>query len=367
MADQAEQHERTEEPTQRKLDDARKKGDVAKSQEVNSWFLMVGATLVCTLLAGDVASSLARVLQTFLGEAHDLPAGGEDLRSLLAGLGERVLGALALPFAVLAVAGIAGNVFQQRLIFSAEPLKPKLSKISPAAGFKRLASPTSLVNFAKALAKLVIVGSVMAAIAWPMRERLDGLISTGIVDILIVTQATAGKVMVGVLVVLAVVAALDYAYQRHKWWEKQRMTIKELRDEYKQLEGDPQVRAKLRQVRIERGRKRMMANVKKAAVVIANPTHYSIALQYETGMSAPVCVAKGRDAVALKIRQLAKEHGVPLVENPPLARTLYTSVELDEEIPHEHYKAVAEVIGYVMQLRRGSSWRSRAGSTARRR
>jgi len=160
--------------------------------------------------------------------------------------------------------------------------------------------------------------------------------------------------------VLSIVAALDFAWQKHTWWEKQRMTIKELRDEYKQMEGDPQVRAKLRQIRVERGKKRMMQNMPRAAVVITNPTHYSVALEYEKGMAAPICVAKGVDAIAFKIRELAEEYDIPIIENPPLARTLHASVEVDDEIPPEHYKAVAEVIGYVMRLR------GRVGKTMRR-
>lgn len=359
MADNTEQHEKTEEPTQKKLEDSRKKGDIAKSQEVNSWFMILGATLVFTLLAGNTASQLTLALQSFLGQAHDFAIAGASLQRLFTTLGADVLGALALPFIVLVVAGIAGNMVQHRLLFSTEPVKPKLSKISPAAGFKRLVSLTSLVNFAKGIAKLGIVGAVMTAIVWPSRDQLDTLVATDVWAILHLSQSMAGEVLIGVVAVLSVVAALDYAYQRHKWWEKQRMTVKELRDEYKQLEGDPQVRAKLRQVRIERGRKRMMSNVKKASVVITNPTHYSIALQYDKGMAAPICVAKGVDAVAFRIREMAKEHDVPLVENPPLARTLYASVEVDDEIPGEHYQAVAEIIGYVMRLRQTASWRSK--------
>jgi len=362
VADNAEQHEKTEEPTQKKIDDSRKKGDVAKSQEVNSWFMILGATLVCMLLAGDMARELTRALQLFLGQAHDFVMSGANLQALFTTLSGDVLGAMALPFIVLVVAGIAGNMVQHQLIFSTEPLKPKLSKISPAAGFKRLVSLTSLVNFAKGVAKLAIVGAVMTAIVWPNRDMLDTMVATDVSAIMTVTQSMAGEVLTGVVAVLAVVAALDYAYQYHKWWEKQRMTVKELRDEYKQLEGDPQVRAKLRQIRIERGQKRMMSNVKKAAVVITNPTHYSIALQYDSGMAAPVCVAKGVDAVAFRIREMAKEHDVPLIENAPLARTLYASAELDAAIPHEHYQAVAEIIGYVMRLRQSASWRSKPGA-----
>lgn len=358
MADEPEQHEKTEEPSQKKLEDARKKGDVAKSQEVTSWFLMTGATLVFMVFAGDAAKSLSGSLQVFLGQAHDLPVDGRSLRHLAFLTGAAVLAAIGLPLLVMWLAGIAGNLVQHTPLLSLDPLKPKLSKISPLSGFKRLFSARSLVNFSKGIAKLIIVGVVMGLIIWPNRDRLDTLVSADPMAILMVTQELAGQMLLGVIAILAVVAALDFAWEKHKWWEKQRMTMKELRDEYKQMEGDPQVRAKLRQIRTERGQKRMMANVPDATVIITNPTHYSVALKYESGMSAPVCVAKGVDAVALKIREVAEEHNIPRVENRPLARALHASVDIDEEIPAEHYKAVAEVIGYVMRLRQSRSWRS---------
>ncbi|MGI9383152.1 MAG: flagellar biosynthesis protein FlhB [Methyloligellaceae bacterium] len=350
MADTPEEHEKTEEPTQKKLEDAHKKGDVAKSQEVNSWFLMVAATLVLMIFAKDMASALGASLKTFLSEAHDLPIDGSGLRVLTRMLGVAVLAAIGLPLLFLFFSGIAGNLVQHGLLISAEPIKPKLSKVSPIAGFKRLFSTTSLMNFAKGLAKLVIVGVVMTAIVWPNKDNLDTLVALDPLALLSFTHSMAAKMLIGVVAILSIVAAVDYAFQRHTWWKKQRMTVKELRDEYKQLEGDPQVRAKLRQVRIERGKKRMMTNVPNATVVVTNPTHYSVALQYEPGMAAPICVAKGMDAVALKIREVAKEHDVPLVENPPLARALHANVHIDDAIPEEHYKAVAEVIGFVMRL-----------------
>ena len=360
MADHPEQHEKTEEPTQKKLEDAHKKGDVAKSQEVNSWFIMVGATLVLMVFSKDMAVSLTTMLKTIFSETHQIPMTGEALRENLRHLGIAILAAMALPFIIFFVAGLAGNLVQHRLLFSFEPVTPKLSKVSPLAGFKRLFSKTSLVNFAKGVAKLAIVTSVIVVIIWPNRERLDAIIGLDPAALMGVTHSMAAQVMIGVVAVLSIVAALDFAWQKHTWWEKQRMTIKELRDEFKQMEGDPQVRAKLRQVRIERGKKRMMQNMPRAAVVITNPTHYSVALEYEKGMAAPVCVAKGVDSIAFKIREIAEEYDIPIVENPPLARTLHASVEVDDEIPSEHYKAVAEVIGYVMRLR------GRVGKTMRR-
>ncbi len=352
MADNPEEHEKTEDPTQKKLEEARNKGDVVKSQEVNSWFIMLAATLFIMMFSDNMASSLGITFKGILANAHDIPLDSGSLGRFFWTLGLAVLSALALPFLLLAIAALGANFVQQGFVFSLDPIKPKLSKISPFSGFKRLFSMTSLVNFAKSLAKLLIVGSVIAFIVWPNRDSLDTIVRLDPAALLGFTQSMAVKVLVGSLAVLTILAALDFAYQRQTWWKKQRMTVKELRDEYKQLEGDPQIKSKLRQVRMERGRKRMLANVPDASVVITNPTHYSVALQYEPGMDAPICLAKGVDTVALKIREVAEEHDIPLVENPPLARALHASVNIDDEIPTEHYKAVAEVIGYVMRLRR---------------
>jgi flagellar biosynthetic protein FlhB len=160
------------------------------------------------------------------------------------------------------------------------------------------------------------------------------------------------KLMGTVVAMLAVIAAADYLFQYRQWYEKQKMSLRELKEEFKQSEGDPTIKGKLKQMRQARMRKRMMAAVPKASVIITNPTHFAVALQYERGMAAPICVAKGVDALALKIREIATEHRIPIVENPPLARALHATVQIDQVIPAEHYKAVAEVIGYVMRLRR---------------
>ena len=154
----------------------------------------------------------------------------------------------------------------------------------------------------------------------------------------------------GVIVILAVIAAIDYLFQYRQWYERQKMSLREIKDEFKESEGDPKIKAKIRQLRQSRLRKRMMAAVPGATVVITNPTHFAVALKWERGMHAPICVAKGQDLIALKIREVAAAHRVPVVENPPLARTVHATVEVDAEIPAEHYKAVAEVITYVMRL-----------------
>ena len=187
---------------------------------------------------------------------------------------------------------------------------------------------------------------------WPERERMQNLVWTDLDAVLPLAKSLALKLMGTVVAIMAIVAAADYLFQYRQWYERQKMSLRELKEEFKQTEGDPKIRGKMKQVRQGRMRKRMIAAVPKAAVVITNPTHFAIALQYERGMPAPVCVAKGVDALAMKIREVADEHRVPIVENPPLARALHATVEVDQAIPPEHYKAVAEVIGYVMKLRR---------------
>lgn len=359
MADTADQGEKTEEPSLKKLEDARNKGDVAKSQEVTSWFMMLATTLVMMIFSQDMAMSLAMTLKGVFSHAHDIQVTGSGLARLAMALASAVLGALTMPFILLMVAAVASNLMQHGVIFSVEPITPKFSKVSPAAGFKRLFSSQSLVNFIKSLTKLTLVSTLIIWIVWPNRDMLDTLVSLDPILLLSLTLTLTGKILFGVMGFLTIIAALDFAYQKHQWWEKQKMTFKEVRDEHKQQEGDPHVKAKLRQIRQERGRQRMMANVPDASVVITNPTHYSIALKYEKDMDAPICVAKGVDAIALKIREVANEHDIPLVENPPLARALYATIELDEEIPADHYQAVAEVIGYVMRLKQKKGGRGK--------
>jgi flagellar biosynthesis protein FlhB len=275
---------------------------------------------------------------------------------LIARLGSEIIAAAAIPFLVLIVAAVAGNMIQHRFLWSTEPLRPALSKISPAAGLKRLFSRQALVNFAKGLAKLALVGGIMAALLWPERGRLEALVDTDPAGTLGVTRALSLSTLGVVVAVLTVIAALDYLWQYRQWHERQKMSLRELKEEFKQTEGDPAIKAKIRQLRQTRARKRMMAQVPKASVVITNPTHFAVALQYERGMNAPVCLAKGADAIALRIRAVAEEARVPVVENPTLARALHATVELDQEIPPEHYKAVAEVISYVMRLSGAARW-----------
>ncbi len=352
MADEADANEKTEDPTQKRLDDALKRGDVVKSAEVNTWFIVGAGTLVLSTFSGKMAEGLTATMRGLIANAHQINMDGPALPHLFEKIGLEIIAAMAIPILLLMLAALGGNLIQHRLVWSVEVLVPKLSKISPAAGLKRMFSSQGLANFAKGIVKLVVVGSVLTALMWPERGRIAALERNDATAVLPLAQSLAYKLMIAVVAMLAVVAAADYLFQYRKWYERQKMSLRELKEEFKQTEGDPTIRGRMRQLRQTRQRRRMIAAVPKATVVITNPTHYSIALQYERGMEAPICVAKGVDALALKIREVAGEHSIPIVENPPLARALHATVDIDQAIPPEHYKAVAEVIGYVMRLRR---------------
>ncbi|NVN84677.1 MAG: flagellar biosynthesis protein FlhB [Rhodopseudomonas sp.] len=349
--------EKTQDPTQKKLDDALQRGDVAKSQEVNTWFLIAGATLVLSSFGGSIGTGIEMPMRNLIANSWMIRTDGPGLMALTQSLLVTMISALGVPLLMLMLVAIGSNLVQHRLVFSAESLIPKFSKISPMAGAKRLFGKQAGANFLKGIFKVVALGVVMVAVLYPERHRLDAMVRFDVAAIMGVTIALTLKLMTAVVAMLAFVAIADFFFQYRAWYEKQKMSLQEIKEEYKQSEGDPHIKGRLRQLRHERMRKRMMAEVPKASVIITNPTHFSVALKYERGMPAPICVAKGQDAIALKIREVAKEHDIPIVENVPLARSLYATVEVDAEIPVEHYQAVAEIIGYVMGLKRGLSGR----------
>jgi flagellar biosynthetic protein FlhB len=357
MADESDETEKTEDPTQKRLDDAIERGDVVKSQEVNTWFVIAGATLVLSTFAGSVGGGFEVPLRNLIANSWQIRTDGPGLLALAAQIEYALVGALGLPLLMLVLAAIAGNIVQHRFVWSGEALKPKLSKISVVSGAKRIFGKQAAANFAKGLFKVLALGAVMTAVLWPERSRLDALVRLDPNAILPTTKTLTLQLLGAVVAMLAVVAIGDYLLQYRQWFERQKMSLREIKEEFKQSEGDPHIKARIRQLRVARMKKRMMAAVPKASVIITNPTHYSVALSYERGMSAPVCVAKGMDNIALRIREIAREHDIPIVENVPLARALYATVEVDDEIPAEHYHAVAEIIGYVMGLKRGFSGR----------
>ena len=344
---------KTEDPTQKRLDDAIDKGDVAKSQEVNTWFVIAGSTLLLSSFSGSIGAGIETPMRNLMMNAHQIHVDGPGLLKLATSIEGMLIAVLGIPLLLLLVAGVASNLVQHRLVWSAEPLIPKFSKISPMAGARRLFGKQAAANFAKGLFKVIALGTVMILVLWPERHRVDAMLLFDPMAIMSVTKAISTQLMGTVVAMLAVVATLDYFFQYRQWYERQKMSLQEIKEEYKQSEGDPHIKGRLKQLRYARAKKRMMAAVPSASVIITNPTHYAVALKYERGMPAPICVAKGIDVLALKIREIATANDVPIVENVPLARALHASVEVDDEIPVEHYHACAEVIGYVMKLKRG--------------
>jgi flagellar biosynthetic protein FlhB len=343
--------QKTEEPTPRKLEQAREKGDVAKSQDLGSVTVLLAATLGLMALAGGASSQLAQSLHAFIERPHAIAADGGALSQLMAALGVQSAAALFGFFLLLFAAALLGNVAQIGFLWTGEKLKPKMDKISPIAGFKRLFGADAWITFAKTLLKVIAVAAAMLAAIWPNIGAMETLMRLDVGALLPAVRGMAGDLLIAALIVAALVAALDVVQQQQSFLKRNRMSREELKDEYKNTEGDPLVRAKLRQIRQERARQRMLQAVPNATVVITNPTHYAVALRYAPEETpAPVCVAKGVDAVALRIRAVAEENAVTIMEDPPLARALYASVEVDQPIPAEHYQAVAKIIGAVLRI-----------------
>jgi flagellar biosynthetic protein FlhB len=351
MADERDSGQQTEEPSQRKLQQARRRGQVAQSREVNTWFMLMAGTAIVLFMGPMAAGSIAATLRAFLTLQHYLGREGLRWEAIEATIGQ-IGFVLLLPLLVLVVAAAGGTLLQIGLVFATEKLHFDVSRLSPLAGFKRLFSPRSAIEFFKSVAKVGAVALVAGWMALPSLDTLAHMIREPAELMPHEFYKLILRLLFGVLAVVTVLALFDYAYQRFAFMRSMRMSKQEVKEENKQAEGDPVIRARLRAIRMNRARKRMMAAVPKASVVITNPTHYAVALQYDMGDSgAPKVVAKGADLVAMKIREIAAEHDVPIVENPPLARALYAGVEIDREIPPEHYKAVAEIISYVFRLK----------------
>jgi flagellar biosynthetic protein FlhB len=297
------------------------------------------------------ALSLASSLTLFLQQPDAMSVDGAGLIAMMRLLLPKIAFAVAPFFAVMITAGVAGHVLQSRPSFSFDKIAPDFSKVSPMAGFKRLFGVEGWMNLLKGLAKIAVVGMAIWTQLWPERGGLEAILNQSTAAVAADMTRLLFKVLMASLATLGVIAGLDYFWQRMRFMARNRMSKQEIKEEYRQNEGDPTIKAKIRQLRHERARKRMMAAVPQATVVIMNPTHYAVALKYESGkMAAPVCVAKGIDALALRIRAVAEENDVPVVENPPLARALHAAIEIDDPVPPEHFKAVAQVIGYVLRL-----------------
>ena len=355
MAEGGDSASKTEEPTGRRLEQAREKGDVPKTPDLPQVAVFASVAGVLAYSGGLLSHNLLAALTPFLESPHAIdlsPSGAVGLGWELAGVVAPIL--LAVAGAAI-VAGVLGHILQTGPIWSPGLLKFEFSKLSPLSGFSRIFGVDALIQFAKSLVKLTCVAVIGYAVLRPHWTELQQLPAVDVMALLPLSLELLKKLAFMVAGFLVAVAAVDWIIQRQRFLGRQRMTREEVKEEFKQTDGDPHVKARQRSIRVQKARQRMMTAVPKATVVIMNPTHYAVALSYEEGdAAAPTCVAKGLDSLALRIRAVAEEAGVPVVEDPPLARALYAAVEIDEEIPIAQYEAVARVIGFVLARRRRS-------------
>lgn len=351
MSEAPDKDQKTHEPTEKKLQDAREKGEVAIAPEMRHATMLLAGVIVVGWAGSAALANLRDMFVRLWGSAEDFtiePAGAEQLAT---GILLEVARALAPLLGLLIGFALLILFVQGRPTLAWTRVAPKWSKLNPATGLGRLFGMRALIEFGKTLLKFAAVTSVALVVIWPKAVALDLLIGSGPEAIGSAATSLVFMMVKAVALLVAALAIFDFAWQRRSFLNRMRMTLQEVKDEHKQNEGDPKIKAKIRQIGMQRVRKRMMAAVPTASVIVTNPTHYSVALKYDHGdMAAPTVVAKGVDAIAMKIREIATEHGVPIVESPPLARALYATVEIDHPIPTEHYKAVAEIIGYVMRL-----------------
>jgi flagellar biosynthesis protein FlhB len=353
---------KTEEPTPKKLADARKKGDVAKSMDVPQLASLAAAFGVLAIGGAWFMRDMTMKLLPFVSHPEDIELSGPGAMQVAVEAG---IAAAPMTLTVLAAAGVAGGVgylMQTGFMLTGEKLKPEAKKISPLEGFKRLFGPEGLFQFLKSVLKILVTGWIAWVVLSPRAAELSALASMEPVAMLPLSADLTKALFYAVLAFLILTSGVDWLWQKQRFTARMRMSREELKEEFKQSDGDPHVKAKQRQIRFERSRRRMMQNVPNATVVIMNPTHYAVALRYEAGeTAAPECVAKGVDDLALRIRALAEDSGVAVIEDPPLARALYAAVEVDQQIPEAHFEAVAKIIGFVMSAaqRRAGAPRAR--------
>jgi flagellar biosynthetic protein FlhB len=352
MAEQ-DQDQKTEAPTGKRLGEARERGQLAISRETTTWVFFVAVLLVVAWIGPMAAENMVPTLRIFLESPHTINLEGDGLQAVLIETMQRIGMATLLIYAVLAAGAVAGTMLQTGLFASVDSLRPQFDRISPLAGIHRLLSTNSLVELGKSFGKMVVLGLVVYITLKPVVETLPLFSGRDMLAILAYFHHQAVHLVIMLLLVFTVIAVADLVYTRHSYTKSLRMTKAEVKDEFRQQEGDPLIKNRLRSIRIEKARKRMMAQVPKADVIVTNPTHYAIALKYDNSkMAAPVVLAKGLDRVAERIREVATESNIPFVSNPPLARALYETVDIDQAIPTQHYRAVAEVISYVYKLKK---------------
>jgi flagellar biosynthetic protein FlhB len=352
MADIDKDQERTEQASPKRREEARNKGQVAKSPEVASAAILLACTIFFYFGSGGMVERLMDLTSWTLRQSGTTAVSLSNINALIWGWSWKLFLVMAPLLLTVVIAGFLANYLQIGFIFSTETLTPKFEKIDPIKGFQRLFALRSLVELSKSLLKMAIV----AAVVWfTLKDELQNMIplmEESLWGILLYTGRISFKILITTCWILIVLAILDYLYQRWEFEKGIRMSRQEVKDEYKQTEGDPHVKSRIRRIQREAARKRMMANVPKADVVITNPTHLAVAIRYDPEkMYAPTVVAKGAGFVAERIREIAAAHRVPVIENKPVAQLLYKTVDVDQAIPEDLYRAVAEILAYVYGLK----------------
>jgi len=344
--------DKTEEATPKKKSDARKKGQIPKSKDVALALTLLSSTIVIATLGGYVGNELKATMITFLNNYLNMTLDYSSVQKILVIVTWR-LAVTFLPVVIpIMFMGILANFLQTGGLITLEPLKPDLQKLNPISGLKRMFSMRSLVQLIKDSAIVAVVGFIGYKF---IKDNYTYILTLGDLDAAGVISAIGNltvSIFFKITIIMVVIALTDYIYQRYQFNKDLRMTKQEIKEEFKQSDGDPQIKGKIRQKQREMAMRRMMQEVPKATVVVTNPTHISVALKYEEGQSAPVVVAKGADSVALRIKELAKENDVPIIENKPLARIMYKELEINQEVPVEMYQAVAEILALVYKLKK---------------
>ena len=355
MAEEKDQFEKTEEPTPKRQEDARKKGQIAKSRLLLPAVIVLAAGAVLSAFGQDLLLSIgriARVAFSLAGARHDLTS--QELYLLAEECTWLLLPMFAALYGAVMLAGVTAGFLQTGFLFTGEPLQPKWSKINPISGLKRLFSLDAIGELVKAFLLIGCIGGLGYVVLRASVVQLSVLPTLEIGEILLFGSEKGVYLLQAGAVIIGVLAGFDYWFQFWRTKQKMRMSLKEVKDEMRKQEGDPLLKGRLKGLRQKMARQRMMAEVPQADVVITNPTELAVALRYHIhAMAAPQVVAKGAGLIAARIREVARAHGIPLVENKPLARLLHRQVEIGQEVPENLYRAVAEVLAYVMRMRRG--------------
>lgn len=345
--------EKTEQPTPKRLEEARKKGNVAKSMEVNSALSLLAGLLFLYLLSGLFFRQFTLILRNVLSGGYMTELTPSNLRFFFI-QGLESVGLLLLLFlGGILVIGLASSLLQVGFLFTLEPISPKFNKLNPLKGFKKIIiSQKSLEELAKNILKLVVIIYVAYHAIMGYRDDLIPLMEQGTSQVLTFMLLASLKIGFKIGMIFLIIAGADYAYQKYEHTKNLKMSKQDIKDETKQTEGDPKIKSRIRGLQLQMARSRMMQAVPEADVVITNPTHYAIALKYKPEVDqSPRVIAKGMNHVAQKIKQIAIEHDIPIVEDPPLAQALYKTVDLEQQVPTKFFQAIAEVLAYVYKLK----------------